>query len=82
MTEPDSEEVKTIRIVVTFDGGRAPRRRTVQLPKNARNIRARVHYELIFGASFEIPVETVRAGLADFFKRTDGEMKTLLGASD
>ncbi len=79
--EPDKRTVKAIKIKLTYTSRGSSRRRTIELPISARNIRARVYYEFIFGHSFEIPIEAVEKGLAEWFERTDGEMKSILGGT-
>ncbi len=73
--------VKAIKIKITYKSRGTSRRRTIDLPISARDIRARVYFEFIFGHTFEIPIEAVEAGLAEWFQRTDGEMKSILGGT-
>lgn len=79
--EPDKRMVKAIKIKITYKSRGSSRHRTIDLPKTARDIHARVYFEFLFSHSFEIPIESVEAGLAEWFQRTDGEMKSILGGT-
>ncbi len=79
--EPDKRIVKAVKIKITFKSRGSSRHRTIDLPKTARDIHARVYFEFLFSHTFEIPIEAVEAGLAEWFQRTDGEMKSILGGT-
>lgn len=80
MIEPDRSEVKAVRIVLHYrSAGRIqPHKRTIKLPPSAHEIRAVVDFEMLFSHSFQIPVEAVEKGLAEWFQRTETEMEGIL----
>ncbi len=78
---PKSSSVERVTIKVTYHYRSGKKgTRTIQLPPTARKIVAEVQVDYKFGYSFEIPVQAVEAGLAEWFNRTEGELSSFVGA--
>lgn len=75
-------KVKEARFVLSYRTAHRtqPNRRTIKLPASAHDIHARVTYILEAMVEFDIPVEAVEAGLAEWFNRTEGELASFVGA--
>lgn len=72
--------IRVTKVVVTYRDGRGTlRKRTIDLPAGARDVKGVVFHLLEGSVEFDIPLQAVEAGLAEWFQRTEGELLSFVG---